>query len=420
MDTKKLIAKVSVIGVLTLWISGIVFADNLVPSFINYQDAQANVNWRYLTNEGEELAQGVFQVTLPDTFSLIVENQDGIGQRINGFQDLVTIHTSGAQPQYNYDSIQLFTVYKMLFGKLIELPNQPLTYLGDESVGGRHVSRYQSDSYIYWFDRETNIPIRVSDNAGNNRLSLRQYQVDANHKSGVESFTLMSHNPDWEGIIRLGRFNDHWFPTELQVGDEQTQIIVTFSDWELLNSPIEFVDLKKMVSLLTSVDEAVDQGDHQQIVQLMRRILIIDPYYLPAYIHLAISYDQLANHLGVVESYQQWLMLEPDNAVALNNLAYTYMLADSQLSYAISLAYQAVLIDPQPTYLDTLGYGYYLVKDYDKALHYLLQAVENSPTEILIEPLTHLIKVYQALELEEQVDYYEKKLIKITTERSYD
>ena len=112
-------------------------------------------------------------------------------------------------------------------------------------------------------------------------------------------------------------------------------------------------------------------------------------------------------------SYQQW-DAGANHPAALNNLAYTYMLAESNLSEAINLAYKAVTLEPKASYLDTLGYGYYLVKDYDKALHYLLQAADQADHSKLADIYHHLVLVYGALNDQAEVDFYQQKILELT------
>ncbi len=177
--------------------------------------------------------------------------------------------------------------------------------------------------------------------------------------------------------------------------------------------PLNLNGLEQLDHVLVQGQLAVEQGEHDQIIKYYRQLLNIDPYYTPAYVNLARSYGAVGNYLGAVESYQQWLMLEPDHPAALNNLAYTYMLNKTNMTEAINLAYKAVTLDPQASFLDTLGYGYYLVHDYDKALHYLLQASENADERELPEIYQHLILVYQALGNQAEVELYEQRLLEL-------
>lgn len=386
-----------------------------VPSFIDYHTASADVTWRYINTIEEQYVKGVFTVSLPDKFSLRTNDPTLNWQKINGYGDLTAVFTKSGQVKYIYESVQPFSVYQTLFGELIGANSRAITYLGDEMVGGRPVARYQcAEMSTYWIDRETNVPLRITDESGYNILSLRQYQVDANHKQGVEFFTLAVRRENWEGTIRIGRSGGHWFPMELKVSDAQSEIVISFQNWRLDEQPLSFKDLEQLEHALDHGRAAVEQGDHQQVIRHYRQLLNIDPFYTPAYRELAYSYGSIGNYLGAVESYQQWLMLEPDHPVAMNNLAYTYMLTRSNLSQAIGLAYQAVSLEPLACFLDTLGYGYYLVSDYEKALHYLLQAEEKADEMELPEIYGHLIEVYEAINDPAHASSYRDKLGELT------
>lgn len=383
-----------------------------VPSFVDYHSASADLTWQYISNGVEQHVVGVFSVTLPDKFSLRINDPTFAWQRINGCGDQIAVFLKGGQIEYKYESVQPFTVYQALFGELITAGSKAVAYLGDEMVGGRLVARYQcADSVTYWFDQETNIPLRITDESGHNILSLRQYQVDAYHKQGVEFFTLAVKRENWSGTIRIGKIEGHWFPLELSVNDTQSEIVISFENWRIDQQPLALKDLEQLGHLLVQGDAAAQQGDHQQAIYYYRQLLNIDPYYVPAYKQLALSYGSIGSYLGAVENYQQWLMLEPGHPAAMNNLAYTYMLMKSNLAQAISLAYQAVSLDPQPSFLDTLGYGYYLVNDYDKALHYLLQAEAKAGQQELPEIYDHLILVYEAMNDQAQAGLYRDKLL---------
>ncbi|MFY9389888.1 MAG: hypothetical protein WBK74_05165 [Limnochordia bacterium] len=386
-----------------------------VASFVDYHTASADVTWRYINTYKEQTVTGVFTVSLPDRFSLRTNDHSVNWQRIYGYGELTAVVARSGQVEYKYESVQPFTVYQALFGELIAAGSKAVTYVSDEVVGGRPVARYQSaELTTYWFDRETNIPLRITDETGRNILSLRQYQVDADHKQGVEFFTLALREEAWEGTIRIGRSGGHWFPLELRVSDAQSEIVISFSNWRVDEQPLALKDLEQLKQSLAEGKAAVEQGDHHRAIYYFRQLLNIDPFYVPAYRELAHSYLSIGSYLGAVENYQQWLMLEPDNPVAMNNLAYTFMLAQSNLPQAINLAYQAVSREPRASFLDTLGYGYYLVGDYGKALHYLLQAEAKADDHELPEVFGHLILVYEALDDQVQAGLYRERLLALT------
>ena len=123
---------------------------------------------------------------------------------------------------------------------------------------------------------------------------------------------------------------------ELRVSDAQSEIVISFSNWRVDEQPLALKDLEQLKQSLAEGKAAVEQGDHHQAIYYFRQLLNIDPFYVPAYRELAHNYLSIGSYLGAVENYQQWLMLEPDNPVAMNNLAYTFMLAQSNLPQAIN------------------------------------------------------------------------------------
>jgi tetratricopeptide (TPR) repeat protein len=70
----------------------------------------------------------------------------------------------------------------------------------------------------------------------------------------------------------------------------------------------------------------------------------------------------------------------PDDAVALNNLAWTlaYNL-QTELDAALDYALRAVALDPKPSYYDTLGMVYYQMQRYDEALAAYTEALTQNP-----------------------------------------
>ncbi|HBN97106.1 MAG TPA: hypothetical protein DDZ66_12480, partial [Firmicutes bacterium] len=73
--------------------------------------------------------------------------------------------------------------------------------------------------------------------------------------------------------------------------------------------------------------------------------LALAPQFWQVYLYKAFTYEGLDNFLGVVENYQQVLMRQPHNHLALNNLAYHYFLREIQIPQALEMAERAVQLD---------------------------------------------------------------------------
>ncbi len=87
-------------------------------------------------------------------------------------------------------------------------------------------------------------------------------------------------------------------------------------------------------------------------------------------------------YAAAAEAYRKALKLKPDDAAALNNLAWLYATAETEElrnpEQALSLALQAVALDPSPHVLDTLAEAYYVNGRFDRAVEVARQALNNA------------------------------------------
>lgn len=84
--------------------------------------------------------------------------------------------------------------------------------------------------------------------------------------------------------------------------------------------------------------------------------------------------------------YQEVIKSNPDDAAALNNLAWLYATADDQTvrdeSMALTLALEAARRDPQPHVLDTLAEAYFVNGNRQKALETIDVAISLRPQDL--------------------------------------
>ncbi|MCK9266548.1 tetratricopeptide repeat protein [bacterium] len=92
--------------------------------------------------------------------------------------------------------------------------------------------------------------------------------------------------------------------------------------------------------------------------------------------YLGIIYDKLDMYDKMEEEMKKALELEPDNALTLNYLGYSYLLKDINLQEALSMIKKACSIEPDNgAFLDSLGWAYYKLGNFKRAKGYLEQAV---------------------------------------------
>ena len=89
------------------------------------------------------------------------------------------------------------------------------------------------------------------------------------------------------------------------------------------------------------------------------------------------------NYECAVSGYKASLRLKPENAEALNNLAWLYATAQDTSwrnpAEALRLSRMAVELDPKPHILDTLAESYFQNGDYQAALATINLAIAQSP-----------------------------------------
>lgn len=134
-----------------------------------------------------------------------------------------------------------------------------------------------------------------------------------------------------------------------------------------------------------------------------------------AYITRAMAYDRLREQLKSISAYRDVLRIDPENALALNNLAYLYAERGESLDEAMEYAAKAVDAEPDnPVFLDTLGWLYYKTGNYQKAREIIEKALAGKPDEP--EIYEHLAEIYSALGDEVKAKEYMEKARELRSE----
>jgi cytochrome c-type biogenesis protein CcmH/NrfG len=97
---------------------------------------------------------------------------------------------------------------------------------------------------------------------------------------------------------------------------------------------------------------------------------------------MAQLYHQREDLAKAVWAYENIIRLNPDDSMALNNLAWILATSDDpewrDYSRAMDLAKRAVEVEASPTFLDTLAEAYYVNGLYDRALDTIKQALDKA------------------------------------------
>ena len=305
---------------------------------------------------------------------------------------------AGSDVQYGYDLYWLFEdIQDHLFG-LAAFSKMRLDFSGPDTIAERKARRYvaqEDSSFVAWFEDESSIPFLVrKDNQ--TLATIASYILEDHQMTVVELELFIGPKP---ARVTLQSVDGWWVPTFLEIEDAQGITTMEFFEWSFYN---EWEDnplprLARLDELGDLFLENFDAQNYQEALVMSQEMLALAPQFWQVYLYQAFAYEGIDNYLGVVENYQQVLMRQPNNHLALNNLAYHYFLREVQIPHALELAKRAVELERKDIYLDTLGYGYYLVGHYEEAKALLLEALETISDNAVAEVQEHLDLVLKAL-----------------------
>ena len=129
------------------------------------------------------------------------------------------------------------------------------------------------------------------------------------------------------------------------------------------------------------------------------------------YTSIADIYNQLNDMDSVTKYYEQALIYNPENLLALNNYAYAIACNDGDLDKAERMSAITVQKEPlNPTSLDTYAWIYFKKKEYNLAKEYIDKAI-SLETEDSAEILHHAGDIYFMYgEPEEALSFWKKAL----------
>ena len=97
------------------------------------------------------------------------------------------------------------------------------------------------------------------------------------------------------------------------------------------------------------------------------------------------SYERLGNYKKSDEDLLHSLKINPDDAYALNYLAYSWLERDYKIDEAFQMLEKAYATKSEDPYIiDSIGWAYYLIDNYVEAEKYLKRAVELMPEDPVV------------------------------------
>ncbi len=138
-------------------------------------------------------------------------------------------------------------------------------------------------------------------------------------------------------------------------------------------------------SLFLSNGSRIGDSELSVLQKITERRIMYEPDNPQLYFLLGNIYFEIDDFARAESAYLTALKLAPDNAEALNNLAWLYATSKNpdwrNASKALLLARKAAELDPKPHILDTLAESYFINGDFRQALETIEEALSLQPTD---------------------------------------
>jgi Flp pilus assembly protein TadD len=136
----------------------------------------------------------------------------------------------------------------------------------------------------------------------------------------------------------------------------------------------------RVVRLVVRGETQLARGDRAAARRLLEQASQLSPDQARPHQLLAEIFTLEGEKELAAERYRRLIAIQPNNAVALNNLAYDMAVREKKAAEALPLARKAQAIAPrEPTILDTVGWIEYLLGNTAEAAKLLVQASKAAP-----------------------------------------
>ncbi|TKJ39801.1 hypothetical protein CEE37_11025 [candidate division LCP-89 bacterium B3_LCP] len=184
------------------------------------------------------------------------------------------------------------------------------------------------------------------------------------------------------------RYFTNWAYMHLRIRDFNRAVEI------LENSTYHHPTTAEVWALLGSAHQSA--GQDSLALEALDVSLELDAAQVGPYVTLGIIYEERGDLDRAIEVYEQALIIEPDDALLLNNFAYLLAEKDLRLQEALEYSQKALEADPEnSSYLDTIGWIYYRLEDFTEAKDYIQHAHELDAENPVI--LEHLGDIYNAM-----------------------
>ena len=203
----------------------------------------------------------------------------------------------------------------------------------------------------------------------------------------VESFYLATPALSWQTVVVGDPLCSPFGGTPLPRGeldpaiDRTTELPALFSARRLVVARAALKNDDAVAPLLVRADSRLARGDTAGGRAVLQEAIQQAPTLVGPHLQLAMIDESTGDHDAANRLYRRILVLQPDNAVALNNLAYALAVYSKDAMTAKPLAERAVRVSKRnPTIVDTLAWIEHLLGDDVLAATLLEEAMKGAPT----------------------------------------
>ncbi|HPN39126.1 MAG TPA: tetratricopeptide repeat protein, partial [Melioribacteraceae bacterium] len=156
-------------------------------------------------------------------------------------------------------------------------------------------------------------------------------------------------------------------------------------------------------------------GEIDTALVLLDKALLLDSQNAQVYGMMGMIYSKQENFAKSDSSYEKAISLNSEDALLLNNYAYSLSERGLQLERCLEMATKAVTKEPEnSSYLDTIGWIYFQLNNYDKAKEYVKKSLEIEPDNATV--IDHLGDIYFKLGDKKKAKDYWNEAFKIDKE----
>lgn len=177
--------------------------------------------------------------------------------------------------------------------------------------------------------------------------------------------------------------------------DAETALPAWFSERSLNVLRTSQLKLEALKLNLNAFSLIAQERPESEIEAMFVRATSVEPRLVSAQMWLALAFERRSEIDQAITRYRSVLVAEPNNSIALNNLA--YLLADRKnaAAEALPIAEKAYRLAPAPTVADTLAWVHHKLGNDTAAAPLVEVAVKGSPNDI--DVLIHAATIYAAL-----------------------